>query len=73
MILSGWTCVEVADEGVEAVAASLEVTSCDVLTVVEKCLEVEIRREGAALGAVWGWAVVDALFARKRDVEWLEK
>ena len=44
--------MEVADEGVEAVAASLEVTSCDVLTVVEKCLEVEIRREGAALGAV---------------------
>ena len=48
MILSGCTCVEVADEGVEEDAASLEATACDVLTVVEKCLELDIRRrEGA--------------------------
>ena len=40
----------------EAIAASLEAVGCDVLTVVEKCLEL-IRREGTALGvgvAVWG-------------------
>jgi hypothetical protein len=49
VILSGCTCVGLADEGVEAVAASLEATGCDVLTVVEKCLLVE-RRERAALG-----------------------
>lgn len=50
MILSGCTCVEVADVGVEAVAAaSLEAIGCDALTVVEKCLEL-IRREGTALG-----------------------
>ena len=49
VILSGCTCVEVADEGVEAVAASLEAIGCDVLTVVEKCLEL-IRREDTALG-----------------------
>lgn len=35
--------------GVQAVAASLEATGCDVLTVVEKCLELEKRRECAAL------------------------
>lgn len=50
MILSGCTCVEVADEGVEADAASLEAIGCDVLTVVEKCLELILRREGAGLG-----------------------
>ena len=48
MILSGCTCVEVADEGVEATVASLEATGCDVLTVVEKCLELK-RRGGTAL------------------------
>ena len=50
MILSGCTCIEVVDEGVEAVAASLEAIGCDVLTVVEKCLEVILRRAGTALG-----------------------
>ena len=48
--------MEVADEGVEAVAASLEATGCDVLTVVEKCLELR-RREGTELAVgvvVWG-------------------
>jgi len=55
VILSGCTCVEVVEEGVEAVAASLEATSCEVLTVVEKCLELGIRaREGAALDVVGG-------------------
>jgi hypothetical protein len=51
VILSGCTCVEVADEGVEAVGASLpvEAIGCDVLTVVEKCLELK-RREGTVLG-----------------------
>lgn len=49
MILSGCTCIEVADEGVEAVAASLETIGCDVLTVVEKCLELILRREGTAV------------------------
>lgn len=49
VILSGCTCVEVADEGVEVVTASLEATGCVVLTVVEKCLEL-IRRGGTALG-----------------------
>ena len=58
VILSGCTCVEVAEEGVEEVAASLEATGCDVLTVVEKCLELEIRREGAALGVGTAWVVV---------------
>ena len=48
VILSGCTCVEVADEGAEAAGASLEATGCDVLTVVEKCLEL-IRRGGTAL------------------------
>ena len=50
VILSGCTCIEVVDEGVEAVAASLEAIGCDVLTVVEKCLEVILRRAGTALG-----------------------
>ena len=49
VILSGCTCVGLADEGVEAVAASLGATGCAGLTVVEKCLLVE-RRERAALG-----------------------
>jgi hypothetical protein len=48
VILSGCTCVEVADKGVEAVGASLEAIGCGVLTVVEKCLEL-IRRGGPAL------------------------
>jgi hypothetical protein len=49
VILSGCTCIEVVDEGVEAVAASLEAIGCDVLTVVEKCFE--LIRRGTALGA----------------------
>jgi hypothetical protein len=73
VILSGCTCIEVVDEGVEAVAGSLEAIGCDVLTVVEKCLEL-IRRAGTAVlvgvgVAGRGWDVVEVLLARKRDVE----
>ena len=82
MFRSGCTWVAVVDEGVELAVASLDAVGWVVTTVVEKCLELGMRGRGTTagdMGAAAEWdvvvvvVVVWALFARKREEEWLEK
>lgn len=77
---SGCTWVAVVDEGVELAVASLDAVGWVVTTVVEKCFELGMRARGTTvgdMGAASRWevvvVVVVALFARKREEEWLEK
>ena len=51
LILSRCTCIEVTDEGIEAVTAPLEAINCDVLTVVGICLELISHGQSTALDA----------------------
>lgn len=67
VFLSGCTCAEVAEEGVDVDAGSLDAAGWVVITVVEKCFELGMRERDAFEGdgdgcdvtaaAAPGWAV----------------